>query len=95
MLARNGGQGRGKGHTGRIEVGLNDKGEAPPDDAIPVAAPQRRLHARDALCVGKGSGVSARGGDAGWRAASAPYGTRCIRRTSKRTSSHSTTVPSI
>ena len=53
-----------------------------------MLAAKARLHARDALCDGKGSGVSARGGSgigAGWRVASAPYGTRCIKRTSKRT----------
>ena len=78
-----------------VEVALDDEGEATAHDTVAVLAAQASLHARDALCKRKESTVSARGGGAGWRAASAPYGTRCIRRTSKRTSSHSTTVPSI
>ena len=77
--------------VGRVEVALDDEGEAAAHDTVAVLAAQRRLHARHALCKRKESTVSARGGGAGWRAASAPYGTRCIRRTSKRTSSHSTT----
>ena len=46
------GTGEGSKLAGAHEVGLNDKGKAPADDTVPVAAPQRGLHARHALCAG-------------------------------------------
>ena len=48
-------------------------------------------HAQRAGVSGRDQSYHALQGPAGVAAASAPYGTRCIRRTSKRTSSHSTT----
>ena len=71
--------------------GVQGANTRPANDAIAELAAQRRLHARHA-CFERprhehGGRRARRGAD--WRAPS--YGTLCMRRTSKRISSHSTT----
>ena len=73
-----------------IEIRLNGHANAAADDTVTMPASQRRLHAGDTLCAPEKAGVRKQRAGGRRSSSSAPYGTRWSRRTSKRSSSHST-----